>query len=351
MSIGDGVHYVIIGRIESGYSMKVRSVMRYKGVDYEWIDRYLQNEKLFQAHAKVQLIPLVFFPDGGAIQDSTPILERLEKDHPTPSLHPTDPGLRFLSELLEEYGDEWANKLMFYHRWSCPADQKHRSGTLARGMLEGHPLRFFAPIMARFIVRRMVPRMSFAGANKNNEPILISSFANLVSILEDHLRVRPYLFGGRPAFGDFGLWGQLYQAYIDPTCATHLKEKGPAVVEWLERMLNPRDEGEFESLDSLEATLRPLFAREVGPRFLAWDAANTDALAAGKQQTELSMDGRLYYQRTFKYPAQTLLILKRKLHAAAKDSKLTRFLDETGCQAYLESQPDDPILTHSMPIS
>ena len=32
-----------------------------------------------------------------------------------------------------------------------------------------------------------------------------------------HLAGRSYLFGGRPAFGDFGLAPQIYQAYVDPT--------------------------------------------------------------------------------------------------------------------------------------
>lgn len=340
MSVGDGEHYVIMGRPESGYSMKVRSAMRYKGVAHEWMDRCLRNDKLFQAHAEVQLIPLVFLPEGTAVQDSTPILEQLEADHPAPSLHPSDPATRFLSELLEEYGDEWVNKLMFHHRWGYPADQRHRSGTLARGMLEGHPLRIFAPVMAPLIVRRMVPRMAFAGANENNVPLLVESFGNLVAMLEDHLRDRPYLFGGRPAFGDFGLWGQLHQAFIDPTCGAHLKERGPAVVAWIERMLEPKREGDFESIEALDPTLRPLFQREVGPRFLAWDAANARALEAGDDRTELTMDGRRYYQKTFKYPAQTLSILKEKFAAAKGDAKLVTFLDETGCLAHL--QPAKP---------
>lgn len=335
MSVGDGEHYVILGRPESGYSMKVRAAMRYKGVPHEWMDRCLRNEKLYQAHAKVQLIPLVFRPDGTAVQDSTPILEQLEIDHPTPSLHPPDPATRFLSELLEEYGDEWVNKLMFHHRWGYPADQKHRSGTLARGMLEGHPLRIFAPIMAPFVVRRMIPRMRFAGANENNAPILVESFANLVTMLDAHLRDRLYLFGGRPAFGDFGLWGQLHQAFIDPTCGAHLKERGPNVVAWIERMLDPLDEGDFEDFEALEATLRPLFEREVAPRFLAWDAANAAAWEAGNEQTELAMNGQPYYQKTFKYPAQTLSILRQKFSAAAGDASLRKFLDETGCLAHL----------------
>jgi glutathione S-transferase len=336
MTVGDGEHYVILGRPESGYSMKVRSAMRYKGVPHEWMDRCRRTEKLFQAHASVQLIPLVFRPDGTATQDSTPILEELEQRYPMPSLHPDDADLRFLSELIEEYGDEWVNKLMFHHRWGYRADQKQRSGTLARGMLVGHPLRVFAPLMARFIVRRMVPRMSFAGANENNAPLLVESFERLVAMLEVHLADRAYLFGGRPAFGDFGLWGQLYQAWIDPTCGAHLRAHGRSVIGWIERMLDPKVEGDFEAFGSLEPTLHPLFEQEIGPRFLAWDAANAVAWEKGDDRTELEMDGRNYYQKTFKYPAGGLWILRKKFEAVAGDSRLHSFLDETGCLTPLE---------------
>jgi glutathione S-transferase len=336
MSVGDGQHYVILGRPESGYSMKVRSAMRYKRLPHEWMDRCYRTAKLFQAHASVQLIPLVFRPDGTATQDSTPILEELEELYPKPSLHPSDPALRFLSALIEEYGDEWANKLMFHYRWGRRADQKHRSGTLARGLLEGHPLRLFAPLAAPFIVRRMVPRMRFAGANENNAPLLIESFERLAAVLEIHLAKRAYLFGGRPAFGDFGLWGQLYQAWIDPTCGAYLAKHGPTVVAWIERMLDPKIEGEFEPLEALAPTLQPLFACEVGPRFLAWSAANAVAWEHAGDQTELEMDGRRYYQKTFKYPAAGLSRLREKFDAAADDPRLRSFLNETGCLAHLE---------------
>ena len=340
MSIGDGEHYVILGRPESGYSMKVRSAMRLKGVGYEWIDRSYKHEKLFQAHATVQLIPLVFRPDGTATQDSTPILEELEERHPEPSFHPGEPGLRFLSELLEEYGDEWSNKLMFHHRWGYRPDQRHRSGTLARGMLEGHPLRIFAPLMAPFVVRRMVPRMGYAGANANNAPLLIESWERLVAMLEAHLSDRAYLLGGRPAFGDFGLWGQIHQAFADPTCGGYLREHGPSVVAWIERMLDPKPEAEFETFDALAPSLRPIFEREVGPRFLAWSAANAEAWKAGNETTEFAMDGRLYTQRTFKYPAAGLARLRGKFQEVAVDARLRTFLADTGCLGYLEPGAD-----------
>jgi hypothetical protein len=63
------------------------------------------------------------------------VMGRPESDHPERSLHPTEPALRFLSELLDEYGDEWVNKLMFHYRWGYPADQRRRSNSLASGII------------------------------------------------------------------------------------------------------------------------------------------------------------------------------------------------------------------------
>ena len=336
---GDEKHFVILGRPESGYSLKVRSAMHYKGVPYRWLDRSLATEKLFQAHAAVQLIPLVFLPSGEPMQDSTPILELLEDRFPDPSLHPDRGATRFLSILLEEYGDEWANKLMFHYRWGYRADQRARSRTLARGTLDGHPLRglswLITPVISRVIVRRMVPRMAFAGANENNAPLLVESFQNLVALLETHLVGRKYVFGGRPSMGDFGLWGQLYQAFTDPTCGEYLRGDFPNVEAWLERMRLPEAEGEFESLQSLKPTLLPLFSKELAARFLPWDAANAKAWKAGESQTELEMDGRRYYQKTFKYPAANFEDLCKRYRSQPADQELDAFLEESGCRSYL----------------
>lgn len=331
--------YNLIGRPESGYSMKVCSALRYKGVAYQWVDRF-SNEKLYQAHAKVQLIPLIFLPDGSAMQDSTPILELLEENHPEPSFHPADPGLRFISELLEEYGDEWVNKLMFYYRWAYIPDQKCRSKSLAIGIVGGRTSgfigRLLGPLVAPLVVKRMLPRMDFAGANVNNAPLLIESFTNLVSMLENHLLHRSYLLGERPCFGDFGLWGQLHQAHSDPSCREILKANGPSVIAWIERMENPKKLGDFETLEALAPTLQAIFKKEIGVRFLAWSVANAKAWEAGEKQTELTMDGRPYYQNTFKYPATSLSVLKNKFQSARESQPLIQFLQETACLPYLD---------------
>jgi len=334
------IQYRLMGRPESGYSVKVQSALRYKNLSFEWMDRF-KNDAMYQQHAKVPLIPLLFLQNGDAMQDSTPILEMLEAQHSEPSLHPEDPTLRFLSEVIEEYGDEWANKLMFHYRWGYPADQKRRGTSLGRGIIEGKGFKLLAPIMtpfaARAIIKRMIPRMAFAGANENNAPILINSFIQLIDMLESHFKSRSYLFGGRPSFGDFGLWGQLWQAWIDASCEQILKERAPSVVAWIKRMEYPSIEGDFEKFESLKPTLQPIFEREVGPHFLAWSDANAKAHTSDIKQTELQMDSQIYYQKTFKYPAGSLEILKTKFAAAADNRPLIEFLSDTNCLCYLES--------------
>ena len=114
---------LVFGAELSPYSVKVRSYLRYKGIDHEWTERNPSNMALYQQHAKLPLIPLVLMPDDTSFQDSTPIIERFEAQHPDPSIHPDDPTAAFVSALIEEFGDEWGNKWMFHYRWWYEPDQ------------------------------------------------------------------------------------------------------------------------------------------------------------------------------------------------------------------------------------
>ena len=83
--------YRIFGSELSPYSVKVRSYFRYKGIDHEWVPRNFSNMEEFRKYAKLPLIPLVITPDDAGLQDSTPILEKLEALFPEPSIHPPNP--------------------------------------------------------------------------------------------------------------------------------------------------------------------------------------------------------------------------------------------------------------------
>jgi glutathione S-transferase len=326
--------YRIFGSELSPYSVKVRSYFRYKGIPHEWIPRDSSNQAEFERHAKLPLIPLVLTPDGTALQDSTPIIERMEREHPEPSIHPTDPALAFLSALIEEYGDEWGNKPMFHYRWFYEPDQASAAERIARGMMPGIDDATLAGAI-EMVKGRMVPRLGFVGSSAATKDQIEGSYLRQLAVLESHLAARPYLFGGRPAFGDFGLFAQLYECSTDPTPGALLRARAPRVLAWIERMLSPRGEGPFEPWAALAPTLRPLLADEVGAVFLPWSTANARALAAGEKEFSLTLGGRPFSQQTQKYHAKSLAALRARYAAVADRRVLDPILDETGCRRWL----------------
>src|SRR5262245_3130981 len=193
--------YRIFGIELSPYSVKVRSYFRYKGVPHEWVPRTIEVMDEFNRYAKLPLVPLVVSPDGTAMQDSTPIIETMERRVPEPALQPADPVLAFLSAFVEEYGDEWGNKPMFHYRWFYDADAESAADRIARGMnpgIEGEAL----DAVKAAVKGRMVPRLSFVGSSAATKDLIEASFHRQLAILEAHLAARPYLFGRRPALGD-----------------------------------------------------------------------------------------------------------------------------------------------------
>ena len=59
---------------------------------------------------------------------------------------------------------------------------------------------------------RMAGRGFAVGSNPRTGPFLEQNFLEALAVLERHLAPRDFLMGSRPAFGDFGLAPQLYQA-------------------------------------------------------------------------------------------------------------------------------------------
>jgi glutathione S-transferase len=321
--------YRIFGSEMSPYSVKVRSYFRYKGLPHEWIARRAENDDAYRRYARLPIIPLVVTPEGEGIQDSTPVMEAVEARFPTPSLHPEDAALAFLSALVEEFGDEWGNKLMFHHRWYDPVDQDAASLVLARLSL---PFGEKAEVETRAaaIKARMTGRGAFVGSSDANAPLITRYYFELLDILEPHLKARKYLFGARPSFGDFGLAHQLYEASIDPTCGSAMRARGPAVLDWCHRMLEPRDDGEFEAWASLQATLEPLLGY-IGRYFLPWTKANARALAAGEVEFSVALPGGAYVQPPQKYHAKSLEALRAKFAEVSDNRELAEILAGSGC--------------------
>ncbi len=330
--------YRIFGAEVSPYSVKVRSYFRYKNLPHEWIVRDSNTMAEYQKYAKLPIIPAVATPGDEALQDSTPIIETVEARVPEPSIHPDNSALRFLSELIEEFGDEWGNKWMFHYRWARDADQVSAAERIVGAMMPDSPAEERAK-MAEGIRERMVGRGWVIGSNEQTAAMIEESFKQGVALLEKHLAGRKFLFGGRPSLGDFGLWGQVYNAWTDPTPGAMLKAEFPNTCAWIERMLDPKAEGEFETWSSLEPTLSPFLERDVR-LFLKWSDANAKALAAGDEEMSVDLDGQEWKQSVGgpqKYHAKTLREIRKKYSAVSSDEEVRKILADSGCLEWLSS--------------
>lgn len=325
--------YLIYGSEMSPYSVKVRSYFRYKGIPHRWVPRNAATEEAYRKVARLPIVPTVVTPEGEALQDSTPIIEAVDARFPEPSIHPQGALLGFLSAFLEEFGDEWGNKLMFHHRWWADLDKNASARTLA-WLFDPSASLAEANQRSAFVLERMSGRGYFVGSSAATAPLIEDYFLELIALLEAHLASRPYLFGGRPSFGDFGLSAQLYEMTVDPTGGAAIRARAPAVLDWCHRMLEPRNAGPFESWESLAPTLEPILAY-AGRYFLPWSAANAAALAAGQGEFSVNLAGRDYVQQPQKYHAKSLATLKAKYAAVAGDADLRRVLDAAGCTAVL----------------
>jgi len=326
--------YRIFGAEMSPYSVKVRAFVRYKGIPHQWILRNGDSQAEFEKYARMPIIPLVVTPEGTGIQDSTPIIEQLEEIFPEPSIHPVDGVARFLSALIEEFGDEWGNKWMFHYRWTREVDQIASAGRIAR-MRAPEASGEQHDAMVLQVRQRMVERVWYVGSNELTASQIETGFRDMLGLLDSHLAQRPYLFGGRPSFGDFGLWGQLYELWTDPTAGALIEGSAPRVLDWIQRMLWPRVEGPFESWSTLQATLMPILRGQVGAQFMAWTQANEKALAEGKDEFSVQLGDKVWVQKPQKYHARSLAMLRTKYatmaHNAAHKAALDPVLAEAGC--------------------
>ena len=322
--------YRIYGAELSPYSVKVRSYFRFKQIPHQWIIRSAETMAEFAKFAKLPIIPLVVSPQLQGSQDSTLVIEQLEAQHPQESIYPEDTTVNFVSTLLEELGDEWGNKWMFHYRWARDIDQIASARRIAQ-LTQPDASSEQLDELTEQVRQRMTGRVWFVGSNPETAPQIEASLHLALEQLEVHLESRAYLLGGRPSFGDFSLWGQLYNVSTDPTNCALIEAKMPNLLAWIQRMLWPRIEGEFETWETLKPTLKPFIKSQVGELFLPWTQANAEAIAQGKEEFSVQLKGQTWTQKPQKYHAKSYQVLREKYAALNSHQETNELLQKTGC--------------------
>ncbi|MDC0886295.1 glutathione S-transferase N-terminal domain-containing protein [Altererythrobacter sp.] len=305
--------YKLYGALASPYSMKMRSILRYRRLPFTWHDGPETQEALKQVRAPV--IPVLEFPGGGHANDSTPLIYDLEGLHPERSIVPPDPAVALLAHLIEDFADEWLTKAMFGWRWLADVDQIQMSRWLAFDRMHGGGLAASQAAAAIFR-ERQVGRMAVVGCTQENFPLIEASTRAILQALEDHVTDSFFLFGTRPSLAEFGLMAQLSQLAVDPTPQAMMRADYPYTFRWLMHLDDlSGHEGEWSEKPSAAALA---IARIAGQVYAPYLTANAAALEAGDGEFTIEAMGLPYTQGTFKYQAKCLVDLRT--HFAALDS-------------------------------
>lgn len=331
----------VVGVGASPYTRKLRAALRYRRIPYRFVIAG-SVEAGALPERPLPLVPYLVVPgaDGSpanAMSDTTPILSHLEQTVPERRLHPSDPALRLIDLLLEDYGDEWLSKCMFHYRWSNAADTRKASAYLpyARAMQmtreEGRDAE------AAF-ARRQISRIGVVGSNPTTAPVIEESWRRYLEVFEAHIQNQPYLLGRRPGAGDFACYGQMTMLVItDPTPAQIALEISPRAYAWTERLEDVSglevSESDWIDLSRPPATLRDLLC-EVGRVYAPFMIGNDAAVARGASEVVCEIDGRTWVQEPFVYQAKCLRWL-RAAYSALEPSgrrRVDQILEGTGCE-------------------
>ena len=323
----------------SPYTRKMLALLRYRRIPYRLLPR--SGPALSDLpRPKVQLLPTFYLPNAAgeleAVVDSTPIIRRLEADHPGRSVIPADPGLAFIDQLIEDYADEWLTKAMFHYRWAY-AEDIHKSATILP-CWSGYsvPDETLAD-RARMFSERQIGRLHVVGSNAVTGPVIEASYQRFLAAFEAHLTVQPFILGDRPAACDFAVFGQLTQlAQFDPTPMALTLKTAPRVFAWVSLMedqsgMEPA-ESDWQSLEALPDTLMALLD-EIGRVYPPVMLANARAVLSGAAEVETEVDGQPWRQPPFPYQAKCVQWL-REAHAAllpARRRAVDAILNASGC--------------------
>ena len=337
--------YLIYGAELAPYSVKIRAYFRYKEIPHKWIIRDQKSNVEYKKFAKLPIVPLVVTPEKTGLQDSTPIIKLLEHEYQNNSVSPPETHTAFVARILEEYADEWLNNAMFHYSWRFMDDQMSASERFVALMIPAWankiPLlnRVLQRKFAATIRKRMISRLWVVGSNKNTETQIEQSLNVFLNLSEKHFQDRPYFFGFRPSIADFGIWGQVYNMWTDPTVNQIIESSYPETLKWIIRMLHPKLEGKFESWESLEATLMPILKQELADVFMPWREANNKALAKGEKELSVKIKGKDFTHSVGspqKYHAKSFAMLLEEYNDIPDKTKLDAVLQEAGLINYFK---------------
>lgn len=264
--------YQLYGMPASLYMAKARSYLRKQHIPF--VERSAGDPHYGAMIAPAvgrMIMPVLETPEGALVQDGADIIQYFESLDGGVRL-PATPDTavhRAIAHLFELFGGEGLLRPAMHYRWNFDEyNLAFLQNEFPAGLLPGADAETQAQIFD-YASSRMRKAASGFGVTEESMPLIESSYAEFLALFSEHLKTSPYLLGGRPTLGDYGLIAPLF-AHLgrDPYPGMMMRREAPAVFRWVERMNVPEQIAvEYGTLsealfadDSVPQTLKQLMA-------------------------------------------------------------------------------------------
>lgn len=227
--------YTLYGVEGSYYAAKTRYQLLRKGIAFDELpcDRDA-FASVIVPRVGYPVVPVVITPAGETLQDTAEIFTALEARHPEPALMPKSPLRAFAASVMELLADEWLKLPALHYRWYYDAE-------FATRMMGYNNDPTASAAEQRRVGRKIAAGFStwpeHLGVTTATRAAVEAHFLDCLALLETHFCAHDFAFGDAPCLADCALMGPLYaHLYRDPHSGAIVRERAPAVCEWIARM-------------------------------------------------------------------------------------------------------------------
>ncbi len=234
----------LYGSPMSLYTGRARSYLIKAGIDYReepHASRHFYESVLPKAGGR-RGIPTIEFPDGTVIRDGVAIVDHFEERNGH-RFSPATPKQRIVSRLFDAIAAEGLLRPCMHYRWNFDRDNQD--------FLKFH----FQTIYLEDSVAAADARMKLIqeqvnpawGVLPETKALIESLHLATLKKMNAHFSDHPYLLGGKPCIGDFGMMAPMYgHLGRDPAPLALMQTHAVRMFRWVERMNRPEpDMGEF----------------------------------------------------------------------------------------------------------
>jgi glutathione S-transferase len=342
--------WIFMGVDRSHFSAKLRPALRYKQIHHV---EYPPDMEAIMQRTGVGFVPVMITPDDETLQDTTDIIDVLERRFPEPALLPPAAADLILCRLFEVYADEFFPTVSMRTRWAYPENEAELrrafaafSGTLDRGNAVADLMSSYLPML---------------GVTPATIPAIDAHTDDMLAALCRHFAEHPFVLGERLSLADCALMGPLYaHLYLDRVTRKKLFDEAIEVCMWIERCNRPVPEsmgswfgGEYprtlmDVLTLIGQDAAPMLAALDGA-FDAWAAQNATSgmeLPRGVGEFVSELRGVNLTAGTRAYVPWKLQRLRDAFEASsvADQGAIKEMLAGTGCESLLSKAGGCPRL-------